>query len=56
MAGPALAIGGGAEMVLIPEVPFQVEDVVRRMKEVQASGKTHFLLVAAEGTSPTAAS
>jgi 6-phosphofructokinase 1 len=49
------AIGGGAEMVLIPEVPFQIEDVVRRIKEVQASGKTHFLLVAAEGTSPPAA-
>jgi 6-phosphofructokinase 1 len=49
------AIGGGAEMVLIPEVPFHIEDVVRRMKEVQASGKTHFLVVAAEGISPTAA-
>lgn len=48
------AIGGGAEMVLIPEVPFQIEDVIRRMKEVQASGKTHFLLVAAEGISPSA--
>lgn len=48
------AIGGGAEMVLIPEVPFQIEDVVRRMKEVQASGKSHFLVVAAEGISPTA--
>lgn len=48
------AIGGGAEMVLIPEVPFELEDVVRRMKEVQASGKTHFLVVAAEGVTPTA--
>jgi 6-phosphofructokinase 1 len=48
------AIGGGAEMVLIPEVPFQIDDVVRRMKEVQASGKSHFLLVAAEGISPSA--
>ena len=42
-------------MVLIPEVPFHVDDVVRRMKEVQASGKTHFLVVAAEGCQPTAA-
>jgi 6-phosphofructokinase 1 len=42
-------------MVLIPEVPFEIEDVVRRMKEVQASGKTHFLVVAAEGTVPSAA-
>jgi len=49
------AIGGGAEMVLIPEVPFHIDDVVRRMREVQASGKTHFLVVAAEGCNPTAA-
>lgn len=48
------AIGGGAEMVLIPEVPFEIEDIVRRMKEVLASGKTHFLVVAAEGVSPGA--
>jgi 6-phosphofructokinase 1 len=49
------AIGGGAEMVLIPEVPFELEDIVRRMREIQASGKTHFLVVAAEGVSPSAA-
>jgi 6-phosphofructokinase 1 len=48
------AIGGGAEMVLIPEVPFEIEDIVRRMREIQASGKTHFLVVAAEGVSPNA--
>jgi 6-phosphofructokinase 1 len=46
------AIGGGAEMVLIPEVPFEIEDIVRRMREIQAGGKTHFLVVAAEGVSP----
>jgi 6-phosphofructokinase 1 len=49
------AIGGGAEMVLIPEVPFQIEDVVRRMKEVRAGGRSHFLVVVAEGASPNAA-
>jgi 6-phosphofructokinase 1 len=48
------AIGGGADMVLIPEVPFEISDVVRRMREVQAGGKTHFLLVAGEGISPSA--
>jgi len=48
------AIAAGAEMVLIPEVPFQMEDVVRRMKEMKASGKSHFLLVVAEGVSPSA--
>jgi 6-phosphofructokinase 1 len=48
------AIAAGAEMVLIPEVSFQLEDVVRRMQAMKASGRSHFLLVAAEGISPTA--
>ena len=49
------AIAAGADLVLIPEVPFQVDTVVRRLKEAKASGKSHFLLVAAEGISPPAA-
>jgi 6-phosphofructokinase 1 len=49
------AIGGGADMALIPEVTFGLDDVVRRMKEVHATGRTHFLLVASEGVSPSAA-
>jgi 6-phosphofructokinase 1 len=48
------AIAAGAEMVLIPEVPFEMEDVARRMKAMKAVGKTHFVLVAAEGISPSA--
>jgi 6-phosphofructokinase 1 len=48
------AIASGAEMVLIPEVPFQLEDVVRRMQAMKASGRSHFVVVAAEGISPTA--
>lgn len=48
-------IGGGADMILVPEVPFDIDDVVRRMQEISARGKKHFLLVAAEGISPNAA-
>ena len=48
------AIAAGVDLVLVPEVPFEVEGVVQRMKEVRASGKTHFILLAAEGISPTA--
>jgi 6-phosphofructokinase 1 len=48
------AIAAGAEMVLIPEMPFEMEDVVRRMRAMKEAGKTHFLLVAAEGIRPTA--
>jgi 6-phosphofructokinase 1 len=48
------AIAAGAEMVLIPEVPFKMDSVIQRMKETKAKGKSHFVLVAAEGISPTA--
>jgi len=48
------AIAAGADMVLIPEVPYQVETVMQRLREAKASGKSHFILVAAEGVKPTA--
>src|SRR5207302_234373 len=48
------AIAAGADMVLIPEVPYQIEDVFRRLKEAKAGGKNHFMLIAAEGITPTA--
>jgi 6-phosphofructokinase 1 len=47
-------IAAGVDLVLVPEVPFDVESVAQRMKEVRASGKTHFILLAAEGISPPA--
>lgn len=48
------AIAAGADMVLVPEVPFAMETVAQRMQRVRASGKTHFILVVAEGAKPTA--
>jgi 6-phosphofructokinase 1 len=47
-------IAAGVDMVLVPEMKFDVEQVFRRMKQTRASGKSHFLLVAAEGISPRA--
>jgi 6-phosphofructokinase 1 len=47
------AIAAGVDMVLVPEVPFEVDQIVSRMKKCRASGKSHFVLVAAEGISPT---
>jgi 6-phosphofructokinase 1 len=48
------AIAAGADMVLIPEVPYEVDAVMRRLREAKGSGKSHFILVAAEGIKPTA--
>jgi len=43
-------IAVGAISTLVPEVPFDFEkDVVERIKEAQATGKQHFIVVVAEG-------
>ena len=41
----------GAEMVLIPEVPFTVEEVARSMEDAYMRGKTHAIVIVAEGAS-----
>lgn len=43
------AIATGAEEVLLPEVPFQMDDVARRIKDGYARGKSHALIIVAEG-------
>ena len=42
-------IAGGADIILVPELPYTVAGVARRIKELLAQGRTHALLVVAEG-------
>jgi 6-phosphofructokinase 1 len=42
-------IAGGADIILIPELPYTVAGVARRIKELLAQGRTHALVVVAEG-------
>jgi len=42
-------IGGGAEVIAIPENEVPVEDVARRLRAAHDRGKTHALVVVAEG-------
>ncbi|MDP9727239.1 6-phosphofructokinase [Alicyclobacillus tolerans] len=42
-------LAGGAESVLIPEVPYQLEDVIKRLERGIARGKKHSIIVIAEG-------
>lgn len=43
-------IACGATTILIPEVDFDFErDVIERMKRTQKTGKTHFIIIVAEG-------
>jgi len=47
----ALAAGltGGAEAILIPEIPFDLEEVSNRIKRSLKKGKTHSIIIVAEG-------
>jgi len=51
----ALAVGltVGAEIILVPEVPVNIEEVYRTVKENAAKGKRSGIIVAAEGVGDT---
>jgi 6-phosphofructokinase 1 len=42
-------IAGGADVILIPEIPFTIETVCEKIREREASGKKFSLVVVAEG-------
>jgi len=42
-------IAGGAEMVCIPEVDFELEEVAHELEQSYIRGKTHCIIVVAEG-------
>ncbi|AVX19878.1 MULTISPECIES: 6-phosphofructokinase [Carboxydocella] len=42
-------LAGGAESILIPEVPFSLEDVVQKLLRGHARGKLHSIILVAEG-------
>ena len=42
-------IAGGADVVLLPEIPYSLEGIAKKIAEVRAEGRNHALLVVAEG-------
>jgi 6-phosphofructokinase 1 len=42
-------ISGGADIILIPELPYTIAGVARRIRELLSQGRTHALVVVAEG-------
>jgi 6-phosphofructokinase len=42
-------IAGGADIILVPELPYSIVGVARRIGELLARGRTHALIVVAEG-------
>jgi len=45
-------IGGGADIILVPEIPFTYESVAKAVREKEAAGQHSVLVVAAEGAIP----
>ena len=45
-------LAGGADVVLVPEVPFDIDDVCARLRRRHAQGKSFSIVVVAEGAVP----
>jgi 6-phosphofructokinase 1 len=45
-------VAGGADAILIPEIPFDIDVVCNKIKDLQASGRRYSLIVVAEGAHP----
>jgi 6-phosphofructokinase 1 len=45
-------IAGGADCILIPEIPFNIDDMVELIKKRQARGRAYTIIVVAEGAKP----
>ncbi len=46
-------IAGSANAILIPEIPFSFENVLKHLNELYASGHTHATIAISEGVEPT---
>lgn len=42
-------IAGGADIILIPEIPYKIEEVIKKIEEREAEGRHFTIIVAAEG-------
>jgi 6-phosphofructokinase 1 len=45
-------VAGGADVILIPEIPFRYESICAAVQEREAMGKHFTLVIAAEGAKP----
>lgn len=41
-------IAGGADIILIPEIPYKLENITKKIKAIQATGRSHALMVVSE--------
>ncbi len=45
-------IAGGADVILLPEIPYKIESVIRKISERKEAGKSFSIIVIAEGAKP----
>jgi 6-phosphofructokinase 1 len=45
-------VAGGADAILIPEIPFNIEVVCQKIRDLRAAGRRYSLIVVAEGAAP----
>lgn len=45
-------VAGGADAILIPEIPFNIEVICQKIQQIKQSGRHHSLVVVAEGAVP----
>lgn len=46
------AVAAGAEYVLIPEIPFEIDQLCKKLHYAKERGKSHSLIIVAEGVMP----
>jgi ATP-dependent phosphofructokinase / diphosphate-dependent phosphofructokinase len=48
----ATGVAGGADAILIPEIPFEIDVVTQKLRDLQEAGQRYSLVVVAEGARP----
>lgn len=43
------ALAGQADVCLVPEIPYKIDSIIEKLKEIKASGRTHAIIVVSEG-------
>ena len=41
-------IAGGADVILIPEIPYSIENIAKHIEKIRSKGRNHALIVVAE--------
>jgi len=43
------ALAGQADVCLVPEIPYKIDNIINKLKEIKAGGRTHAVIVVSEG-------